>query len=99
MACNARPAHLALWNWSHYTDLHEPFFGALIRREMGAGYITGLFASINIPPAIGAVVVIWLQRAQIRRRRRSKGLCVSCGYPPPGRRCPECGAFVTEDGD
>ena len=53
-------------------------------------YSTLLFAPLIIP--ISRVVSLLTRRA-IARRRRSRGLCATCGYDmrsSPGR-CPECG--------
>jgi hypothetical protein len=54
---------------------------------------TLMFMTIPVPAFI---------RLAFRRRRRRRGLCLSCGYDlratPPGEeggRCPECGTFST----
>jgi hypothetical protein len=82
------------WNWICYIELQEPGFGNQIWNEMGAKYVVGRFASINIPIAIGVAAVAYFRRVQIRHHRRSNHLCPDCGYPLGRNPCSECGASV-----
>jgi hypothetical protein len=81
----------ALWNWIHYSELHEPGFGPIVWSEMGTAYVLGQFGSINTPAVIGVWIVTRFRHAQIQRQRRCKGLCPECDYPVESGICPECG--------
>lgn len=75
-------------------------YGASYRRVQAYGTDSGFWLNARTPTAVlvcplalvtGVLVMIDVRR----RRRRTRHLCVGCGYSlvglPPGSRCPECG--------
>jgi hypothetical protein len=86
------PSPQNVWSWLGFAAWQEGWQSSFAdsRRRVWAIPAWALAAALALPPAI------WMFR-RIRRSRRDKGLCLTCGYDlrATPERCPECGAVAS----
>ena len=106
------PGAPASWNFIHDARDTDPFWLpekywwerlGFFRRSsvLFVGNILGVppWFAVLAPGAVAVAPLLWLRRDARRRLRRSRGLCITCGYDLRGaahERCPECGAGVED---
>jgi len=44
----------ALWAWAMFSEIHDPYVGPAILRELGRGYVTQAYVAALIPFVIAA---------------------------------------------